>query len=689
MGGGGDHPLPALPHRGGGLRPIRLGRDICNDLEAAERREWWLANGRGGYAGGTVAGSLTRRYHGLLIAPIDPPLGRVLVLTKADATATIGGRTYPLFTNRWASGSIAPDGYRLIEEFALDHTIPCWRFRCGDHVIEQRIWMEPGADTVYAAWRCDAPAALSIALLANGRDHHGDTWPDGFQPKIAADGARLTVAVPGRFALTILANRGAVAPGHEWYWDFDLPVERERGLNDRDAHLYVGDLSLSLDPGKWFGFAAGLSEVSADLDAALARRLAHDRAAIPAALAKAPEWGRRLALAADAFLVARPLPDVPNGKSVIAGYPWFGDWGRDTMISLPGLCLATGRFGDARTILDTFARFVDGGMIPNLFPENRGEPPEYNTADATLWYIEAWRAYVEAADDEAALRAVFPTLAGIIAAHQKGTRYGIGVDPADGLMRAGEPGIQLTWMDAKVGDRVITPRIGKPVEINALWFNALSAMAELAARIGESTDSYREAALRAKAGFARFAMPDGRGLYDVIDGPEGSGDNDASLRPNQIFAVSLRSTLLDEAMQRAVLDSCAPLVTPYGLRSLAPGSADYDASCRGGVAERDGAYHQGTVWAWLLGPYALAQYRVFGDATAAQRSLEDIAPHLCDAGLGTISEIFDADPPFTPRGCPAQAWSVACVLDAWWKLERAKVATAPSAPHPRRARRRS
>jgi 4-alpha-glucanotransferase len=478
-----------VPTRRASLPPLKLGRDICNDLGAAERREWWLANGRGGYAGGTVAGSLTRRYHGLLIAPIDPPLGRVLVLTKADATATIDGHAYPLFSNRWKSGAIAPDGYRLIEEFALDGTIPCWRFRCGDRVIEQRIWMEPGADTVYAAWRCDASATLSVALLANGRDHHGDTWPDGFQPEIVAEGARLTVAVPGRFGLTILATGGQMVSRRAWYWDFDLPIERERGLNDRDAHLHVGDLSLGLEPGKWAGFAAGLTNVSPNLRTALARRRAHDRAALPAALAKAPVWIRRLALAADAFFVARPLEGVPEGKSVIAGYPWFGDWGRDTMISLPGLCLATGRHDDARTILETFARFVDGGMLPNVFPEGAAGRPEYNTADATLWFIEAWRACVEAAGDDAALRRVFPTLAGIIAAHQKGTRYGIGVDPADGLLRAGEPGVQLTWMDAKIGDWVVTPRIGKPVEINALWFNALSAMADMAGRVGEGADA--------------------------------------------------------------------------------------------------------------------------------------------------------------------------------------------------------
>ncbi|MGH7092549.1 MAG: amylo-alpha-1,6-glucosidase [Stellaceae bacterium] len=661
------------------LVPLRLWHDICGDLAAAERHEWWLANGRGGYAAGTVALSLTRRYHGLLIAPVDPPLGRTLVLAKADATATIDGVAYPLFTNRWRGGAVAPEGYRTLDEFALAGTVPVWRFRCGRRVVEQRIWLEPEADTVYLAWRLDEgpAAALSVAFLANGRDHHGDTWPDGFQPEIAADGARLAVTMPGRFALTIAASDGSIAAQRDWYWDFDLPVERERGLGDRDAHLHVGDATLTLEPGRWVGVAAGLgADVAPDIDAALARRRAWDQAVIDRAvaadpvLAAAPDWVRRLVLAADAFRIARPLPDLPEGRSVIAGYPWFGDWGRDTMIALPGLCLATGRAAEARTILDTFARFVDGGMLPNVFPDSAGARPEYNTADASLWYVEAWRAYLAATGDEAALRAVFPVLAGIIAAHQAGTRYGIGVDPADGLLRAGVPGVQLTWMDAKVGDWVVTPRIGKPVEINALWYNALIAMAEMAERAGQDGGRYRAAAGRAKAGFARFVRSDGQGLFDVLDGPDG---DDASLRPNQVFAVSLPASPLDAAAQRAVLAACAPLVTPVGLRSLAPGSPGYRAQITGGVVERDGAYHQGTVWAWLLGPWALAQYRVTGDAAAAQQCLSGIAAHLADAGLGQVSEIFDGDPPHTPRGCPVQAWSVACVLEAWWRLEHARL----------------
>ncbi len=663
------------------LAPIRFGRAICGDLAAAERREWWIANGLGGYAGGTVAQTLTRRYHALLVAPVDPPLGRVLVLAKADARVVAGGGSQPLFTNRWASGAIDPKGYPALESFHLDGTVPVWRFAFDGVVVEQRIWMEPGADTVYVAWRLesgtDAPAPLlSVVLLANGRDHHGDTRPPDFAPHIAVQGAALTVAAADRFTVRVAATGGAIVARDDWYRDFDLPVERERGLGAHDSHLHVGDLDVPLSPGIWTGFAASLDgEAAPDLNAALERRRTHDRAVLEQAVAadpvfaKAPGWVMRLVLATDLFVIARPLEGLPEGRSVIAGYPWFGDWGRDTMISLPGLCLATGRFDTARLILETFARFVDRGMLPNVFP-GAGGSPEYNTADASLWYIEAWRAYLEAAGDEAALADVFPVLAEIIDWHIHGTRWGIGVDPADGLLHAGENGVQLTWMDARVGGWVVTPRIGKPVEINALWHNALAAMAAMAERIGAPGERFRAAAAQAQQGFARFVLPDGNGLHDVIDGPEGP---DASLRPNQIFAVSLPASPLDPATQRAILRRCGEaLATSYGLRSLGPDEAAYRGACRGSATERDGAYHQGTVWAWLLGPWALAHYRVHGDAAAAQRFLEPLGDHLADAGLGQVSEIFDGDPPHTPRGCPAQAWSVACVLEAWWRLERAK-----------------
>jgi 4-alpha-glucanotransferase len=691
----------------GRLTPIRFGRAICGDLGQAERREWWLGNGRGGYASGTVALTLTRRYHGLLIAPVDPPLGRSLVLAKADATLMAGEHRYELFTNRWSGGSVAPPGHLLLESFHLDGTIPVWRFACDGRIVEHRIWMEPHADTTYLAWRLEddtsgPPSYLSVSFLANGRDHHSETWAPGFNPEINAAGAQLTMSVPNRFGLHITGTGGEIAARREWYDNFDLPIERERGLGDRDSHLCIGEAMLPLVPGRWAGFVASLApDASTDLDTALARRRLHDAAVLDRAIeaepafAEAPGWVRRLALATDLYVIDRPLPEVPDGRSVIAGYPWFGDWGRDTMISLPGLSLATGRFDVAQRLLMTFARFIDQGMCPNMFP-GAGETPDYNTVDAALWYVEAWRAYVAATDDHASLRDAFSKLVEIVEYHQKGTRYGISVDPADGLVRAGAEGVQLTWMDARVGDWVVTPRRGKPVEINALWYNALIAMAELAGLARKPAAPYQQAAERVRAGFAKFVMPDGQGLYDVIDGPDG---NDGRWRPNQIFAVSLPASPLDAATQRVVLDRCAgALVTSYGLRSLAPVSSEYRGRYGGGVVERDGAYHQGPVWGWLLGHWALAHYRVHGDAAAAQRWLEPIADHLLDAGLGHVSEIFDGDPPHTPRGCPAQAWSVACVLEAWWRIERARrgdkpageqSATAPSARRPRQAQPRS
>ena len=381
-------------------------------------------------------------------------------------------------------------------------------------------------------------------------------------------------------------------------------------------------------------------------------------------MANAPAWIARLTLAADAFLFSRPIANQPDGKSVIAGYPWFGDWGRDTMISLPGLTLATGRPEIALRILQTFASFVSQGMLPNVFP-GAGDRPEYNTADASLWFFEAWRAYVAATADARALREVFPVLCDMIAWHQRGTRYGIGSDPADGLLKAGVPGVQLTWMDAKVGDWVVTPRIGKPVEINALWYNALRIMSAFAARLGEP-DAFSAPAELAGRSFARFVRADGEGLYDVIDGPEG---DDASIRPNQIFAVSLPNSPLARDAQANVVRVCRrQLLTAFGLRSLAPGEPAYHPGYAGGVRERDGCYHQGPVWAWLLGPFSLAAYRVTGDVGLAEALLQPIRDALEDQGMGTIGEIFDGEPPYHPRGAPAQAWSVACTLDAWHLL---------------------
>ncbi|CAO3433484.1 amylo-alpha-1,6-glucosidase [Azospirillum endophyticum] len=664
------------------IMTIRFGRAVCGDLIQAERREWWLANGLGAYAAGTIAGSLTRRYHGLLVAPVEPPLGRRLVFAKADATLVADGRDWPLFTNRWASGAVAPTGLEHVERFHLDGRIPVWTFAAAGRRIEARVWLEQGANTVTAAWRLHPETddgdgvALRVSLLVNGRDHHGTTDRHGFTPELRPEGPdRLRVVEPNGFTLTLHAAGGRIEPRRDWHADFLLPIEEERGLPSVDHHLCVGEAVFDLRPGQWVGVVGSLeAKADTDIPASLARRRAQETAVLTMAddalpeMAAVPGWVRRLVLACDSFLFARPLPGVPDGQSVIAGYPWFGDWGRDTMIALPGLTLATGRADSARRILKTFARFIDRGMLPNVFP-GAGERADYNTVDAALWYIEAWRAYLDATDDAEALAAAFPVLAGIIGEHRRGTRYGIGEDPADGLLRAGEPGLQLTWMDARIGDWVVTPRHGKPVEINALWFNALCAMAGFADRLGQSAAVYCEAAERVRRSFRRFVRPQG-GLYDVIDGPDG---DDASVRPNQIFAVGLPHSPLEPAVQARVVAECRrTLVTSHGLRSLAPDHPDYRGHYRGGVWERDGGYHQGPVWAWLLGPFALAEHRVTGNAEAAQRLLEPIADHLTDAALGQISEIFDGSPPHTPRGCPVQAWSAACVLEAWWRLEQAK-----------------
>jgi predicted glycogen debranching enzyme len=662
---------------------VRFGRAICGDLDQAERREWWLANGLGGYAAGTIAGTLTRRYHGLLIAPVDPPLGRRLVWAKADAELVDGDARWPIFTNRWGSGTVNPAGHVHIETFHLDGMIPVWVFAIGSIRIEARIWLEPGANTSHIGWRLvpgpelppSRPLSLHVRFLVNDRDHHGQTAVGDIDPRLEMDGESLRIHQRD-FTLTLRACCGTISPTRQWIENFDLPVERERGLFDHDNHLQVAEARLELRPGEWAGIIGSLErEPSSDLGAALQRRQRCQQGVLDQAVEKvpamatAPDWVTQLLLAADSFIFARPLPGRPDGKSVIAGYPWFGDWGRDTMISLPGLTLGTGRLDWAREILLTFARFVDRGMLPNVFPGD-GAMPEYNTADATLWFFEAWRAYFEASGDGEALAEIFPVLAEIVEWHVAGTRYGIRVDTVDGLLCAGEEGVQLTWMDAKVGDWVVTPRLGKPVEINALWYNALQVMTAFAKALGRPAAPYAKLAERARAGFARFGNERTGGLYDVLDGPEG---NDRSVRPNQIFAVSLPHSPLACEQQAQIVALCGrQLLTSYGLRSLSPDHREYQPHYGGDPRHRDGAYHQGTVWGWLLGHYALAEYRVFGDAELAMARLEAMRDHLFDAGLGTISEIFDAAPPHQPGGAPSQAWSVACILEAWWRLDCAK-----------------
>ena len=456
-------------------------------------------------------------------------------------------------------------------------------------------------------------------------------------------------------------------------------------MSDREDHLHAATFTVTLNPGESLTFVAS-TEPQPNLDGAKALRSYQDREHKLLNLWKLnqpesithkqdrPAWIEQLVLAADQFIVDRSIPNISNGKTIIAGYHWFGDWGRDTMISLPGLTIATGRSEIARSILLTFAKYVDKGMLPNRFPD-AGDVPEYNTVDATLWYFEAIRSYYDATADDELLEQLFPVLAEIIDWHCRGTRYNIHLDAGDGLLYAGEAGVQLTWMDAKVDDWVVTPRIGKPIEINALWYCALRSMAKFARQLGKPYKKYDAIADRTSIEFSRFWNADTGYCYDVLDSPDG---DDTSLRPNQIFAVSLPgigskgyAPLLTPTQQRGVVDTCGrSLLTSYGLRSLAPNHPQYQGHYGGNQLQRDGAYHQGTTWGWLLGSFVLAHLQVYGDRVQARQFLEPIGHHLLTHGLGTCSEIFDGDAPITARGCIAQAWTVAEVLQAWVVTEQ-------------------
>ena len=656
---------------------LELDRALCGDLALAEAREWVATNGLGGFAAGTVAGTLTRRYHGLLFAARTPPVGRTLLCPKIDAEIAYDGTAYPLATDRWRSGAIAPQGYVHLAGFRLEGTVPVWSFILGDALVERRIWMEYDANRTYLSYRAvraRSPLRLTLHAFANHRDLHGATHAGDWAMDVcAAPGGVRIVPFAGAATIWFRAGRGSVVPEQIWYRDFAYAAERERGLDDTEDHLRVATFFGEIAAGETMTIAIAdheLPEIHGE--PALARRRDRDRELIAARRAAAagdaaPAWVERLVLAADQFVVRRPAASDPEGLSVIAGYPWFGDWGRDTAIALPGLALATGRPAVARTILRTFARFVDGGMLPNFFPDG-GEPAQYNTVDAALWYVDAVRRYVDATGDGWTLAEIWPALQAIVAAYTAGTRYGIAVDPADGLLRAGEPGLALTWMDARVGDRVVTPRIGKPVEVNALWINALRACAAFAARLNHEPATYAAAAKRAEASFERFWSAAHGWCYDVIDGPGGA---DPSLRPNQLFAVALPIDVLDASRRRAIVEVCAShLWTPPGLRSLDPRDPRYIGRYGGDQCARDDAYHQGTVWTWLAGPFALAHARVHGDAAAGAALLDVVAEGLTADAIGTLAEIADGDAPFTSRGAFAQAWSVAAVLDAWTALNR-------------------
>ncbi|MCH9684374.1 MAG: amylo-alpha-1,6-glucosidase [Deltaproteobacteria bacterium] len=642
---------------------ISLGRGrLAGDCHPLE---WVVTNGRGGFALGAVAGPMTRRYHGLLTVATRPPVGRRRVVAAIDEVVHLSDARYELAAHRWADDTVAPTGDALLESFVLKDGAPRWRYAVADVLLDKRVWMEHGEDTTYCEYRvvrAEQPLRLSLSVLVGDRDFHSTMRAGDQVPRVTEHAEGVAVAVEGPDPLWISALGADIEVDPVWYRGFRLVAESGRGLDDLDDNVRVASLAKTLSEGETWTVTLTRGPRAAGGVGASERACKRVEGLLHAAGSPSDPRIAALVLAADQFIVTRSATTGDSGASVIAGYPWFGDWGRDTMIALPGLSLATGRPEVSAAVVRTFARYVDGGMIPNRFPDD-DQSPEYNTFDATLWYVEAIAAHVESTGELSLAEALMPTLLAIFEAHMVGTRHGIGVDHSDGLLRGGEPGMQLTWMDAKVGDWVVTPRIGKPVEINALWINACRSLEALLVRLGQDARAVTAAAEHAEAGFSRFWNPARGFLFDVLDGPDG---DDAALRPNQIFAVSLRHGALDSARQRAVVDVVQrELYTPLGLRSLGRTEPGYIGRYEGGPRERDGAYHQGTAWTWLLGPFARAHFRVHGDRARARSFLEPVLEQLHTHGVGSLPEIADGDPPHQARGCPAQAWSVAEVLAAW------------------------
>lgn len=644
---------------------IKLGKKIVTDFEASTSREWLETNGIGGYASGTISGAHTRRYHGLLVAATRPPLGRMVLLSKFEETLIIDEKRFELSTNQYP-GTVHPHGYRLLTDFRLD-PFPIWTFAVENVVIEKKTFMIYGENTTAVSWTIKKRSptvqrqiTFELRPLLAFRDHHHLRQEDANFRLLMHNGNEYVSFGSEREALSIhLAhNATSIENSGYWYSNFEYGIEQERGF-DFTEDLFQPCV-LAFDLSKPATVIAS-TELKATDDAEILERTEIERrTALIARSGASDEFSKQLVLAADQFIVKRDA-----GHTVLAGYHWFSDWGRDTMIALPGLTLATGRSEIAKSILGEFAKYLSEGMLPNRFPDE-GETPEYNTVDATLWFFEAIRSYAEATGDYDFVREVlYDDLVDVIERHVRGTRYGIGVD-GDGLLEAGQAGVQLTWMDAKIGDWVVTPRIGKPVEIQALWHNALCTIADLASRFGQKAEaeSYLEMAGAARSSFnTQFWNENEECLYDVINGTE----KDTSIRPNQIFAVSLPHTMLDDKRAFSVVKKVeAELLTKFGLRSLSPRDPHYVPIYEGPPVKRDSAYHQGTVWAWPIGHFIDAYRRTHPNNTTTQRKVTQLLSvfktHLSEAMLGQISEIFDAESPHRPRGAAAQAWSVAELL---------------------------
>ncbi|HSC29581.1 MAG TPA: amylo-alpha-1,6-glucosidase [Vicinamibacterales bacterium] len=619
--------------------------------------EWLEADGLGGFASGTSSGVRSRRYHGLLLPALTPPTGRVMLVNGFEAWVDTPSGRIALSSHRYAPGVIHPNGAERIESFSNDPW-PRWTCRLDDGLaIEQELFVRHGRPLVALSWRLASPRpgfTLAVRPLLSGRDYHATHHENGaFRFEAAVDGERVTWRPYDGLPAIVALSNGRYAPQPDWYRNFLYEEERARGLDDQEDLASPGVFTFDLSSEAVLLFTTGDVPGSEPVAGQITQ------------LREAERTRRRfrsaLHRAADAYLVERGA-----GKTIVAGYPWFTDWGRDTFIALRGLCIASGRLDDARKILLAWAGTVSEGMLPNRFPD-AGGVPEFNSVDASLWYIVAVRDFLTAAGNRRGAvtakerNTLRDAVESILSGYSRGTRFGIRAD-ADALLACGEPGVQLTWMDAKIGDWVVTPRTGKPVEVQALWLNALWIASQWSAKWKAAF----EAGLHSFR--TRFWNDAESCLFDVVDVDHDRGKLDPSVRPNQILAAGgLPVPVIDGDMAARVVNTVERrLLTPMGLRSLAPGSTGYAPRYEGNGAERDARYHQGTVWPWLIGPFVEAWLRVRGSTPDAIREARDrfLAPllALAESGGGHLPEIADADPPHTPRGCPCQAWSVGEVL---------------------------
>ncbi len=656
-------------------------------------REWLVTNGLGGYASGTISGAITRRYHGILTAALAAPLGRTVMWSHISETLRFGENDLvSLGAEERAGGKLDLKGADYLREFRLENGLPVWTYEIRGLTIEKRLLMPHRQNTVLLRYRLTGEGPrprLDLRPAFNFR-HYEDPVSDlpeaPYEVRVLSDHYEVRDPEkkfpPLRMRLNDCACDFVVDPRriHEIIYRSEL----ERGYDSEGELWSPGVFRINFEETQSATLIGSteewhLIEVLAPEKIAAAENDRRERLLDQAPPAARQGVAAELVLAADQF-VATPAGRVEETarahafgdevRTIIAGYHWFTDWGRDTMISLEGLTITTGRTLEAGYILRTFAQYVRHGLIPNMFPDKKSDG-RYNTADATLWFFHALHRYLEISNDWVTLDMLLPTLGSIIEQHLAGTDFNIHVDREDGLLCQGAEGIQLTWMDAKMGDWVVTPRRGKAVEINALWYNALVLIAEWMRESGHEHDAERyaeHAALTQRSFNQRFWIPEKGYLYDVIDGPNGDDD---SIRPNQIFSISLPHPVLAQERWSSVLGIVEKeLLTPVGLRSLSPRDPDYKKNYHGDLKTRDAAYHQGTVWAWLIGPFIDAWLKIHpNEQRTARQFLTAFPAHLNEAGLGTISEIFDAEAPHTPRGCIAQAWSVAEVLRCWIKTE--------------------